>query len=145
MIKLLIKIAIPIIIGILIYNYFFGTKEEKETSKVVYTKAKDLTVSLYDFMRSEKDKFDEGKYDKAMDKLNDVYSAARSNEKEMSSKEKSELKELEAEKKELQKDIDETSKLYEKSADKKNKGLTDRLMELVRKTEALLGSEKEEN
>ena len=63
----------------------------------------------------------------------------------MSSKEKSELKELEAEKKELQKDIDETSKLDEKSADKKNKGLTDRLMELVRKTEALLGSEKEEN
>lgn len=145
MIKLLIKIAIPIIIGVLIYNYFFGTKEEKETSKVVYTKAKDLTVSLYDFMRSEKDKFDEGKYDKAMDKLNDVYSAARSNEKEMSSKEKSELKELEAEKKELQKDIDETSKMDKKSADEKNKGLTDRLMELVRKTETLLGTEKEEN
>ncbi len=143
MIKLLIKIAIPIIIGILIYNYFFGSKEEKETSKVVYTKAKDLTVSLYDFMWSEKDKFNEGKYDKAMNKLNDIYSAARSNEDELSVKEKSELKKLETEKKVLQKDIDETSKLDEKSADKKNKGLTDRLMDLVRKTETLLGTEKE--
>ena len=141
MIKLLIKIAIPIIIGILIYNYFFGTKEEKETSKVVFTKTKDLTVSVYDMLRSEKDKFDEGKYDKAMNKLNDIYSSARSNQDELTTSEKIKLKELEAEKKELQKDIDATGKLEAKEADKKSKGLNERLMELVRKTESLLGTE----
>jgi len=143
MIKLLIKIAIPIIIGILIYNYFFGTNEEKETSRVVFTKTKDLTVSVYDMLRSEKDKFDEGKYDKAMDKLNDVYAAARSNEDELTATDKVKLKELESEKKELQKDIKETGKLDKKQADEKSKSLNERLMELVRKTESLLGKEEE--
>lgn len=34
-------------------------------------------------MRSEKEKFDEGKYDKAMDKLNDVYNAACNHDEDM--------------------------------------------------------------
>ena len=142
MIKLLIKIAIPIIIGILIYNYFFGTKEEKETSKVVFTKTKDLTVSVYDMLRSEKDKFNEGKYDKAMDKLNGVYDAARKDENNLSTNEKTELKKLEAEKRELQKDIKETGKLNQKEADKESKSLNDRLYDLVKRTEDLLGNEE---
>ena len=138
MIKLLIKIAIPIIIGILIYNYFFGTVKEKETSVEVYTKVKDLSLSLVDVMRSEKEKFDEGKYDKAMDKLNDVYNAARNHDEDMTVSEK---KKLESEKEELKKDIKETSKLDQKKADEKSKSLNDRLYDLVKRTENLLGKE----
>ena len=141
MIKLLIKIAIPIIIGILIYNYFFGTVKEKKTSVEVYTKVKDLSLSLVDVMRSEKEKFDEGKYDKAMDKLNDVYNAARNHDEDMTVSEKKELKKLESEKEELKKDIKETSKLDQKKADEKSKSLNDRLYDLVKRTENLLGKE----
>jgi hypothetical protein len=65
-------------------------------------------------MRSEKEKFDEGKYDKAMDKLNDVYDAARNHDEDMTVSEKKELKKLESEKEELKKDIKETSKLDQK-------------------------------
>jgi Ran GTPase-activating protein (RanGAP) involved in mRNA processing and transport len=141
MIKLLIKIAIPIIIGILIYNYFFGTVKEKETSVEVYSKVKDLSLSLVDVMRSEKEKFDEGKYDKAMDKLNDVYDAARNHEEDMTTSEKKELRNLESEKEDLKKDIEKASKLDQKEADKESKSLNDRLYDLVKRTENLLGKE----
>src|SRR5690606_33625195 len=105
---LLIKIAIPVIIGILIYNYFFGTREEKETSKAVFSKTKDLTVSVYDMLKSEKHKFDEGKYDKAIEKLNDLYASARANQSEMSPSEKAQLQRLEDQKRQLQKEIEHT-------------------------------------
>jgi hypothetical protein len=98
MIKFLLKIAIPIIIGLLIYNYFFGTQEERKHPKVVFNKTKDLTVSVYDLLKAEKNKFDEGKYDKAMDKLNDVYDAVKNNGDNYTDAQKSEFKELEAEK-----------------------------------------------
>ncbi|MCO6460047.1 MAG: hypothetical protein J5I59_01480 [Saprospiraceae bacterium] len=139
MIKLLIKIAIPIIIGILIYNYFFGTSEEKETSKIVFQKTKDLTVSVYDMLKSEKDKFDEGKYDKAIDKLNDVLNAAKSNEGQYSGQQKDELKNLEKEKKQLQDEINQTKKLSKDEADKKSESLDKKLLDLVDRAGKLFG------
>ena len=139
MIKFLLKIAIPIIIGLLIYNYFFGTQEEKETSKVVFNKTKDLTVSVYDLLKSEKNKFDEGKYDKAMEKLTDVYDAVRNNSDNYTDAQKSELKELESEKKKLQDEINQTKKLNKEEADKKSESIDERLRQLVEKTSNLFG------
>lgn len=55
--------------------------------------------------------------------------------------EKKELKKLESEKEELKKDIKETSKLDQKKADEKSKSLNDRLYDLVKRTENLLGKE----
>jgi hypothetical protein len=49
-------------------------------------------------LKAEKNKFDEGKYDKAMDKLNDVYDAVKNNGDNYTDAQKSEFKELEAEK-----------------------------------------------
>ncbi|HMG16137.1 MAG TPA: hypothetical protein VK590_11855 [Saprospiraceae bacterium] len=70
MIRFLIKIAVVLIIGILVYNYFFGTNDEKETSKKVFGEVKELAVSIKDLVKSEKTKFDAGKYDKAIEKIN---------------------------------------------------------------------------
>ena len=139
MIKLLLKIAIPVIFCLLVYNYFFGTPEEKNTSKAVFSKTKDLTVSIYDLLKSEKHKFDQGKYDKALDKLNEIYDAARSKSDGMSEVDKAELKKLESEKQDLKREIDQTKKLDAKSADEKSKSLDEKLMELVDKTNRLLG------
>ncbi|HQW96287.1 MAG: hypothetical protein KBF75_01845 [Saprospiraceae bacterium] len=139
MIKFLLKIAIPIIIGLLIYNYFFGTQEEKETSKVVFNKTKDLTVSVYDLLKAEKNKFDEGKYDKAMDKLNDVYDAVKNNGDNYTDAQKSEFKELEAEKEKLQNEINQTKKLKKEEADKKSESIDEKLRLLVEKTSKLFG------
>jgi len=138
-IKLLLKIAIPVILCLLVYNYFFGTPEEKDTSKAVFAKTKELSVSIYDLLKSEKHKFDEGKYDKALDKLNQIYATARSNNSHLSESDKSELQKLEAEKQKLQTEIDQTKRLDQKAADEKSKSLDEKLMELVDKTNKLLG------
>lgn len=69
MIRSLFKLALLLVIGVLIYNYFFGTVEEKEQSKAVFRKVYDLGRDAYMVLRSEKEKFDAGKYDDAIDKV----------------------------------------------------------------------------
>lgn len=51
------------------YNYFFGTAEEKAQSKEIFSDIKDLTKSAVGLLKSERQKFDEGKYDDAVDKI----------------------------------------------------------------------------
>ncbi len=69
MLRSLIKLGLILVAGILVYNYFFGTPEEKAQSKEIFTGAKDLTKSAFNLLKSEKEKFDEGKYDEAVDKI----------------------------------------------------------------------------
>lgn len=72
MIRSLIKLGLFLVAGILVYNYFFGTPEEKAQSKEVFSNVKNLTKSAVDLLRTEKSKFDEGKYDDAVDKISGV-------------------------------------------------------------------------
>lgn len=69
MLKSLIKVGLLLVAGILVYNYFFGTPEEKAQSKEIFTSVKDLTKSTFALLKQEKAKFDEGKYDEAVDKI----------------------------------------------------------------------------
>lgn len=72
MIRSLIKLGLFLVAGILVYNYFFGTPEEKAQSKEVFSNVKNLTKSAVDLLRTEKTKFDDGKYDDAVDKISGV-------------------------------------------------------------------------
>lgn len=69
MLRSLIKLGLFLVAGILVYNYFFGTAEEKAQSKQIFTEIKDVTKSAVGLLKSEKKKFDEGKYDDAVDKI----------------------------------------------------------------------------
>lgn len=69
MLRSLIKLGLFLVAGILVYNYFFGTPEEKAQSKQIFTEIKDVTKSAVGLLKSEKQKFDEGKYDDAVDKI----------------------------------------------------------------------------
>ena len=69
MLRSLIKLALFLVAGILVYNYFFGTPEEKAQSKEVFSDIKDLTKSAVGLLKSEKQKFNDGKYDDAVDKI----------------------------------------------------------------------------
>lgn len=73
MIKSLIKIGLFLVVGILCYNYFFGNSEEKANSKKVFHEVGDLARSVGSLVRSEREKFDQGKYDGALAKLGDAY------------------------------------------------------------------------
>jgi ElaB/YqjD/DUF883 family membrane-anchored ribosome-binding protein len=67
--KNLIKLGLFLVAGILIYNYFYGTPSEKEKSEKIFTEFKDVGVSVVNLMKDEKEKYNEGKYDEAIEKM----------------------------------------------------------------------------
>lgn len=66
---LIIKVVLLLVVGVIGYNYFFGTAEEKESAQRIVGQVKQLTQSVADLLKSEKEKFDEGKYDAAISQL----------------------------------------------------------------------------
>lgn len=73
MIKTIIRLGLLLLVGVLVYNYFLGTQEEKESSKRIFNEVKDLGKATWDLLKSEKEKFDEGKYDEALSKIDDIF------------------------------------------------------------------------
>ncbi len=67
--KNLIKLGLLLIAGILVYNYFYGTPTEKEKSEKIFTEFKEVGVSVVNLMKEEKEKYDGGKYDEAIDNM----------------------------------------------------------------------------
>ncbi len=67
--KSLLKLAFFLVIGVLGYNYFFGNVEEKQQSKEIVRKVRDVGRDAWGLLKSEKDKLKEGKYDGAVDKV----------------------------------------------------------------------------
>lgn len=77
MIGFVLKVLVVLVVGVLAYNYFFGSAQEQAQSAKVFGQMKDVALSVGQLARAEKDKFDAGKYDAALDKLAGVYKAAR--------------------------------------------------------------------
>ena len=65
MVRSLLKLAAVLIAAMLVYNYFFGTSNEKENSRKVFGQMRGVVVSVGDLLKSERAKFDAGKYDDA--------------------------------------------------------------------------------
>lgn len=106
MIRSLIKIGLLLVVGILVYNYFFGTNEEQENARKVFGQVRGVVVSVGQLVRSEKEKFDAGKYDAALEKLGGVYKTIREQAKHVDEKVIKRLGELESRKAELQQELD---------------------------------------
>ena len=107
MIRSLLKIAALLIAGILVYNYFFGTNEEQENSRKVFGQIRGVVTSVGQLVSSEKDKFDAGKYDAALDKLGGVYKAIRTQARHVDEKVIKRLDGLEDRKVELEQELSE--------------------------------------
>ena len=106
MLRTLLKLAVLLLAAILIYNYFFGTNEEQETSRKVFGQIRGVVVSVGDLIRSEKDKFDAGKYDKALERLGGVYKSIREQAKHVDQDVIRRLDDLENRKARLQQELD---------------------------------------
>lgn len=106
MIRSLLKIGVLLVASILIYNFFFGTDAEKEQSRKVFGQVRGVVVSVGDLLKTERAKFDAGKYDGALEKLGDAYQAVRNGVKNMDEKVSKRLEELEQRKAALQKEVD---------------------------------------
>jgi hypothetical protein len=105
MIRSLLKLGLFLVAGILVYNYFFGTSEEKAQSREVFKKTGDAVGAAWGLLKSEKAKFDSGKYDGVMDKLGGAYEAVRSRAQYVDEKVIKRLDELERRKKALEEEL----------------------------------------
>lgn len=73
----LLGLAIFVAVLVVGYNYFWGTPEEQQNAKEIVGQVKNLTSSVTKLLVSEKDKFDEGKYDTALSKMKDAVSVLK--------------------------------------------------------------------
>jgi predicted outer membrane protein len=89
----------------LIYNFFLGTDSEKENAKKIFTEVKDVGVAVKDLLKSEKQKFDAGKYDKAVEKIGTVLDKLKANAKEFDEQYVDRIEELDRKRKELEQDL----------------------------------------
>ena len=105
MFRSLFKLAVVIIVAVLVYNFFFGTSTEKENSRKVFEQMRGVVVSVSDLVKSERTKFDEGKYDAALQKLGGAYKAIRDQAKNVDEKVLKRLDNLEERKSELEKEL----------------------------------------
>lgn len=106
MIRFLLKIGLILVAGILIYNFFFGTDVEKEQSRKVFGQMRGVVVSVGDLLKSEKAKFDAGKYDGALEKLGGAYRAVRERAQHLDQNVLRRLDELEQRKTSLEQELD---------------------------------------
>src|SRR5665648_64519 len=79
MIRKFISIAIFLVIGLLGYNYFYGTPEEKEQAQDIFGKGVEVVGAGADLLRSEYQKFKVGKYDNALENINDLLNKLKEN------------------------------------------------------------------
>ena len=78
MIRALIRFALLAVVCIVIYNYFFGNESEKATSKRIFKGVGSVFTEVRGLVRSEKEKMADGKYDVALNKMQDVIEKLKS-------------------------------------------------------------------
>lgn len=66
MIRRLVSLAAMLIIGLLVYNMMFGDESDKEN-------AKQITNGIKELIQSTKEKYENGEYNEAIDKIGDVF------------------------------------------------------------------------
>ncbi len=140
----LLKVALLVVAGILVYNYFLGTPEEKETSEKVFRQVKEVGKSIGDLIKKERQKFRDGKYDKAFDKLEEAYQKLKGTmDASSNSEEKERLDMLERKRDELIREKEELQKELEKENPdeeivRKSPSFEEELNDLVKETGKLL-------
>ena len=137
MIGKIIKLGILVVIGLVGYNYFLGTPEEKEKSKEIIGKVADIGKAGVGLIKEEVAKFKDGKYDRALDKIQDGLSKAK---EELSDKGGKLMDGIETweEKKDLwTKEKDRLKELFETATDEEKEALSKEIKELNEKGEEL--------
>lgn len=109
MIRRLIRLAIFLVLALLGYNYFYGSVEEKTQSKEIVKDAAHLGKKLFtkvgSLLKTEKEKFDNGKYDEAIGNVRSAIGELKTKINDEKPELKEELKELEKKRKELAEEI----------------------------------------
>ena len=140
MIKSILKLAVFLVIGILGYNYFFGSPEEKAQSKEIINKAVDVGKAGVGLLKEEVNKFKSGKYDNALNKIGDALHTTADKVKE-GSKLLDKVTDWQKKKEEWSQKRDELKKSLEDGSD--DERTKEAIKELNKEAEALAKEGKE--
>jgi len=135
MIRKLISLVILVVVGLMGYNMFFGTEEDKARGRVVAKETKELVGSIVGFLKAEKENYDAGKYDDAMTKLNKAFKNISSKAQEIGGNLPERVKELEEKKDQLDKliDINKNSKMADPK--KESEKIDDEMNDIIKELE----------
>lgn len=138
MIKTLLKYGILILAGIVGYNYFLGDEAEKASSRKIVNEIKDVGKEVGGLIKSEREKFDKGKYDKVLVKLKDSYDVVKQKAKNIDEKYISKLDDLQDRRNDLEKRLSKVTDDTTDDGKKQAKKLTRDLDQLLEETESLI-------
>lgn len=150
MIKSIIKLGLLLIVGVIVYNYFLGTPAEKAQSQKIFDKGKEVVVSVKDLVASEKEKFDSGKYDDALEKVGGLFEDMKEKAKEVKDSDYlDELEKLDEKRKALQEELsdikadEQNQNISETEKDAKSKKIRLNIDGLVKKAEELINKKEQ--
>lgn len=136
--RVLIRIIILLFLFIFTYNYFFGDDEEKKSAGKVIANAKELISSIGTVIKSEKEKYYDGKYDDAIYRLSGLFNGIRSRTGFSGQTLNHELEKLESEKREIEEEYQVLENEPDSVRERKKEQLNLRLEEIVSKAERIL-------
>ncbi len=115
----LLGTIVILLAGLIAYMYFFGHGENKEKAHSIVNETKDLGKSVGDFIKQQKEKYDEGEFDSLSMKIKTTINKLRGKSEKNSDEVQQNLRELEKQLKQIdpqklsEKDRDELKKLLE--------------------------------
>jgi ElaB/YqjD/DUF883 family membrane-anchored ribosome-binding protein len=140
MIKTIIRLGLLLLVGVLVYNYFLGTQEEKESSERIFNEVKDLGQATWSLLKSEKEKFDQGKYDEALSKIDDIFEKIKGEASKDNNEEAlQEVRDLQFQQEKLKDRIATTDMESEApEATKEKEAISDEWQRILQKTEEVM-------
>jgi uncharacterized protein YukE len=146
----LFTLGMILVLGILVYNRFLGTADEQAQAKTTFQtigKAfKEVGGAVGTLLKSEKEKFDEGKYNQAMDKIGDLFSTLSDKAKDIGETSEdylNKLEELNKQKEALQEKIDgfKGKRMSDEQSTEANEELKGELKDLMDKITTTMDEE----
>lgn len=137
MIKSLLKIGLLLVVGILGYNYFLGTPEEKAQSKEILGKAKDIGAASINLVKGEIQKFKSGKYDESLDKVGSLLAKAKNTAQEKGGDLLDRMEDWEEQKDSWQKRKDQLKEVFEAASDEEKEKIGSKIKEMNEEGERL--------
>jgi len=121
----LIFTLLLLLAGYVGYMYFFGKGDDKAQAQVIVTETRDLGKAVGDFLRNQKDKYDDGEFDRLIDKVSSNLDKLKSGSGQKDEQVKDDLRKLQTELKQVDpsKLNDENRKALQKLIDDVDKQL----------------------
>lgn len=149
MIRTVIKLGVLLFIGVLCYNYFLGTPEEKAKAKDTIGKIKeggkvvggvllDIGKDGVALLKEEREKFREGKYDKAVEEVGGLISKIKDQVEGVGGEMLDRVNDLEKQQEAIAKQVDQAKESAGELSQEEKQKLKEKFDELTAKTGEIL-------